>query len=88
MAQTVKNVPAVEETGSIPGLRRSSGEGDEGYPLQYSYQGEFHEQWTPAVYSAWCHKEPDITEKTNPFTLLLLFCCHMTVKECPLWKGS
>ena len=36
VAQPVKNPPAVQEMwGSIPGLRRSSGEG-KGYPLQYS----------------------------------------------------
>ena len=34
MAQLVKNPPAMHETCSIPGLRRSPGEG-EGYPLQY-----------------------------------------------------
>ena len=33
--QLVKNVPAMQETGSIPGLGRSPGEG-KGYPLQYS----------------------------------------------------
>ena len=35
MAQLVKNPPPMQETGSIPGLGRSSGEG-KGYPLQYS----------------------------------------------------
>ena len=36
VAQTVKNLPAMQETvGSIPGLGRSSREGN-GYPLQYS----------------------------------------------------
>ena len=34
-AQLVKNLPAMQETGSIPGLGRSPGEG-KGYPLQYS----------------------------------------------------
>ena len=33
VAQLVKNVPAMQETCSIPGLGRSSGEG---YPLQHS----------------------------------------------------
>ena len=37
LAQTVKNLPAMQETpGSIPGLGRSPGEGS-GNPLQYSY---------------------------------------------------
>ena len=35
MAQMVKNLPAMQETGSIPGLGRSPGEGNV-YPLQYS----------------------------------------------------
>ena len=36
MAQQVKNLPAnAEDTGLIPGLGRSAGEGH-GYPLQYS----------------------------------------------------
>ena len=36
VAQLVKDLPAMQETlGSIPGLRRSPGEG-KGYPLQYS----------------------------------------------------
>ena len=34
MAQTVKRLPAVQETGSIPGLGRSPGGGN-GNPLQY-----------------------------------------------------
>ena len=34
-AQLVKNLPAMQETGSIPGLGRSPGEGN-GYLLQYS----------------------------------------------------
>ena len=36
MTHTVKNPPAMEETGSIPGLGRSPGE-ENGYPFQYSY---------------------------------------------------
>ena len=36
MAQLVKNPPAAGDPGSIPGSRRSSGEGI-GYPLQYSW---------------------------------------------------
>ena len=36
VAQTVKNLPAMQETpGSIPGSGRSPGEGND-YPLQYS----------------------------------------------------
>ena len=37
VAQTVENLPVMQETwGSIPGLGGSPGEGN-GYPLQYSY---------------------------------------------------
>ena len=36
VTHTVKNPPAMEETGSIPGLGRSPGE-ENGYPFQYSY---------------------------------------------------
>ena len=36
IAQSVKNLPAVQEMGSVPGLETSPGEGN-GNPLQYSY---------------------------------------------------
>ena len=36
IAQLVKNLPAMQETGLIPGSGRSPGEGI-GYPLQYSW---------------------------------------------------
>ena len=61
MAQLVKNLPTMRETGSIPGLGQSPGEG-KGYLLQYSglensmgsmgLHGEVHGG----------HKESDITE--------------------------
>ena len=35
VAQLVKNLPATQDLGSIPGLERSPGE-EKGYPLQYS----------------------------------------------------
>ena len=35
VAQLVKNLPAVQDLGSIPGLGRSPGE-EKGYPPQYS----------------------------------------------------
>ena len=35
IAQLVKNPPAMQDPGSIPGLGRSAGEG-KSYPLQYS----------------------------------------------------
>ena len=45
-----KNLPAIQETGvQIPGLERSSGEGN-GYPLQYSSLENFMDRgvwWAP-----------------------------------------
>ena len=47
----------VEDLGLIPGLGRSSGEGNWLLtPLFWS--GEFH-----GLYSPWCHKELDMTEQ-------------------------
>ena len=36
IAESVKSLPAMQETGSIPGLGRSSGE-ENGNPLRYSH---------------------------------------------------
>ena len=44
--------------GSIPGSRRSCGEGN-GYPFQYSWPGEFHGQRSLVGYSPWDCKESD-----------------------------
>ena len=44
------------DLGSIPGLRRSPGEGN-GYPLQYSGLENFH-----GLYNPWGYKELDMTE--------------------------
>ena len=46
----------VAELGSIPGLRRSPGEGS-GYPLQF-WPGEFH-----GLYSPWGRRKSDMTER-------------------------
>ena len=60
----VKNPPANEgdagDTGSIPALGRSPGEGN-GNPLQY-FAWEI--PWTESLvdYSPWGHKEQDMTE--------------------------
>ena len=60
LAQTVKNLPAMQETwGSIPGSGSSPGEGN-GNPLQCS--GEFHGQRSLVSYSPWGHKELNMTE--------------------------
>ena len=47
--------------GSIPGLGRSPGEGNDN-PLQQFLRGKFHGQRRLAGYSLWGHKELDMTE--------------------------
>ena len=51
MAQTVKNPPAMQETGLIPGSGRSSGKGN-GNPLQYSCLENFTDR---GVWQAMVH---------------------------------
>ena len=64
VALVVKNLPAnagnSRDAGSIPGLRRSLGEGN-GNPLQYSCLG-FLGHRSLAGDSPWCLKESDTTE--------------------------
>ena len=48
----------------IPGSERSPGEGI-GYPLQYSYLENPHEQRSLVGYSAWGCKESDMTEQLS-----------------------
>ena len=50
------------DPGSIPGPGRSPGE-RHGYPLQYSWPGEFHGQRRLVGYNPWDHKESDMTER-------------------------
>ena len=50
------------DPGSIPGLARSSGEGN-GLPTPVFLPGEFHVQRSLAGYSRWDHKESDRTER-------------------------
>ena len=54
---------SAEHLGLIPGLGRSTGEGN-GYPLPVFLPGEFQGQSSSlAVYSLWGNKEPDMTEQ-------------------------
>ena len=56
MAQLVKNLPAMQDLGSIPGLGRSPGKGKD-HPTPVFLPGEFH-----GLCSLWGHKELDTTE--------------------------
>ena len=60
VAHMVKNLPSVQETGSIAGLGRPSGEGD-GNPPQYCCLEKSKDRgaW---LASSWGHKELDTTE--------------------------
>ena len=60
----VKNLPAMWETWSTPGLGRSSG-GRHGNPLQYSCLENPHGQRSLEDYSPWGHKESDVTEQLS-----------------------
>ena len=55
----VKNLPAMIDLGSIPGLGRCPGEG-KGYPLGIFWPREFH-----GLYSPWGCKESDRTEQLS-----------------------
>ena len=52
------------DPGSIPGLGRSSGEGN-GNPLQYSCLEKSHGWRSMVGYSPWDHKESDATERLH-----------------------
>ena len=52
------------DPGSIPGSRRSPGEGN-GNPLQYFLLGKFHGQKSLVSYSPWGHKELDTAEHAH-----------------------
>ena len=51
----------VKDTGSIPGLGRSPGEG-KGNPLQYYCLEKSHGQRSLVDYNPWAPKESDMTE--------------------------
>ena len=67
MALVVKNMPAsagnVTDAGSIPGLGRSPGRGND-KPLQYSCLGESYGQRSLAGYKPVGCQESDMTEDT------------------------
>ena len=66
VAQMVRNLPAMLETGSSPELGRSSGEGNV-YPLQNSYLKNPHGHRSLTGYSPLGHKESDTTDRLSPY---------------------
>ena len=59
MAQTIKDLPAMQKTNLIPRSGRSSGEEND-YPPAWRIPwteepGEFHGQWSLAGYNPWGH---------------------------------
>ena len=79
-----KNLPAnagdARDEGSIPGLRRSPGEGN-GNPLQYSCLEKFHGQRSLAGYSSWGRKETDTTQHAHTHTLLKIIFANTSVQK-------
>ena len=71
MVLVVKNPPAnagdVRDTGSIPGLGRSPGEGN-GNLLQYSCLENSMDRGAWRGYNPWGHKELDMTECAHTHT--------------------
>ena len=76
VALVIKNLPAsagdTRDTGSIPGLGRSPGEGN-GNSLQYSCLENSMDRGSSLVgYSPWGCKESDTTEKLNIITASII----------------
>ena len=56
------------DLGSIPGSKRSPGEGN-GYPFLYSCLENSMDKRSLSGYSPWCHKESDTTKNKHIATL-------------------
>ena len=69
VAQRVKCLPTMGETGFNPGLGRSSGEGN-GNPLQYSCLEIPMDRGAWWAYSPWGHKESEMAEQLHSLTHL------------------
>ena len=76
VAQTVKRLPSMWETQLIPGLGRSSGEGNVN-PLQYSCLENPMDGGAWLSYSVWGRKESDMTERL-----------HLTLPHLTLGPGT
>ena len=72
------------DPGSVPGSGRSPGEGN-GYPLLYSWPGEFHGQRSLVGYNLWGPKKSDTTKQLTTHTALSVTPC---TGLCVLPKGS
>ena len=78
VAQTVKNLPATEETW-VWSLSWEDSWRREGLPTPVFFPGEFHEQKSLVGYSPWGHRESDTTEfygglgfqNANPFVSII-----------------
>ena len=64
VAQSVKNLPAVQETGFDPWVRKIPWWGA-WQPTPVFWPGESHGQRSLAGYSPWGHKEWDMTERLH-----------------------
>ena len=70
MAQMVKNLPAVQETGFCVWFGKIPCRG-EWQPSTVFLPGEFHGQRSLAGYSPWGCKELDMTERLSTHTVIL-----------------
>ena len=67
MAQTVKNLPIMQESGFAPWLGKVPWR-REWQPTPVFLPGEFHGQRSQAGYSPWGHKKSDMTEQLTVLT--------------------
>ena len=56
------------DPGSIPGLGRFPGKGNEWLPMPIFLPEEFHGQRSLVGYSPWGHKESDTTKRLTHYT--------------------
>ena len=81
---------------SIPGSRRSPGEGNGWLPTSVFLPGEFHGQRSLAGYSPWGRKDSDMTEqlklilssKLIAITLYAVYLVSQTVKSMPAMQET
>ena len=81
MAQTVKNLPAMQETGS---LGQENPLEKELLPTPVFLSGESHRQRSLAGYGSWGHKELETTERLTHKTYNL--CTWLEIQR--QWEGT